>query len=289
MADGRSLIYQATAVTDLIKVRTSPPMLHVRVEGVTRPSGWRDLALVPRNYGAPPADRMQEFEFVASPPLQRVLEVETPVSVDTTLEVLPDWVRGVRVLSKTNVLEQMFPVELARPLAQEHQRDTAGPALVSCGNESTEVEALLVDEEEGFYYAQPEPGACREFLLVRSNHEEFKTEETVRCIARDPMTGRCLLKSKVPVTYRREAIRRLLARVCFPNSAQPWTEVENSIRLAVSAGVGVNTLTEGNLSGSADALRSSIQSTLAEQEVPTQGALTVDMRREKIVGPWQRS
>lgn len=78
-----------------------PLQITIVATGFVSTSGWGPGSLVPREYTTPPADGMQEFDFLATAPTGIVLQVLTPTSGTFDGE-LASWVKGLRVVAKTN-------------------------------------------------------------------------------------------------------------------------------------------------------------------------------------------
>jgi len=78
--------------------------LHLSAQGTVPTSGWSSPRLTARIYIEPPADGIQDFDFVAAPPTGPALEVLSPIatSIATMVE---SWFRGVRIHAKHNTLE----------------------------------------------------------------------------------------------------------------------------------------------------------------------------------------
>lgn len=81
--------------------KSNPPQLIVHAIGMASTSGWSNGNLSPRQYVTPPADGIQDFDFVATPPTGIVLQVLSPIAGDGEIQ-LEDWMKGVRVHSKSN-------------------------------------------------------------------------------------------------------------------------------------------------------------------------------------------
>ena len=95
----KELIY---SVKSVIAVAVQSKLLLVAATGETRTSGWKNAALDPFMYFTPPADGIQEFNFVATPPTGISIPVLSPIAVEYVWENPPKWVKGVRVYSETN-------------------------------------------------------------------------------------------------------------------------------------------------------------------------------------------
>lgn len=66
---------------------------------------WSDPQLSRYEYVTPPADGIQEYDFVAVPPSGIVDQTLTPIRAVDTVSPIPEWCKGVRVYSATNDVE----------------------------------------------------------------------------------------------------------------------------------------------------------------------------------------
>jgi hypothetical protein len=99
-------------------LKSNQPSLLIVCHGRVTSSGWSDPALSQYVYVSPPADGIQEFDFIAGrPPAGSiVLEVLTPVRAEATLESIDlanYWgpglpLRGVRVFAVSNAKSASF-------------------------------------------------------------------------------------------------------------------------------------------------------------------------------------
>lgn len=64
--------------------------------------GWKDAHLSRVHYVTPPADGIQDFNFLATPPAGIVSDVVTPISAKYRIEQEPHWLKGVRIHAATN-------------------------------------------------------------------------------------------------------------------------------------------------------------------------------------------
>lgn len=95
---------------DSVKLSVSkkdPPELTIKVDGTSSTPKWTNAALSRHEYGSPPQDGIQEFDFIAIPPSGFVLQVLAPISALHTVKDIPEWLRGVRVYSDTNNVEKV--------------------------------------------------------------------------------------------------------------------------------------------------------------------------------------
>lgn len=288
MSPTTTRIQAVSAITNLVRLRTDPPTLLVAATGWVSTSGWNHPALIPLSPDRPTADGILEFDFVAERPGGIVLQVQMPVAAQASLPDLPAWVRGVRILAETGTVEQLFPTFPGPAMIEgDIDEEEKAVALTDAGQEA-EVELLLIDEAEGYHGAAVERANCREFLLASVDIPEFKTESEVRCILRNPLTGRCVASGRVPVFYRRTSRQRLLVRICLPDARDIWREIEDCVRQAVMAGIAVGVLSGGNLAAAAAALKAYLLACLKAKLGAAVDDISVDLRRERIAGPWKR-
>jgi hypothetical protein len=100
-----SRIYRVDAI-ELSLNKKNPPELVITARGTCSTPGWQDIQLSIYEYVTPPADGMQEFDFVGTPPSGIVTQVLTPVSAEYLMPDPPKWLRGVRIHAATNSLEK---------------------------------------------------------------------------------------------------------------------------------------------------------------------------------------
>lgn len=86
---------------------SNPPMVNIATIGQVPTMGWTDPELPARVYAKPPADGIQEFDFVATPPSQSEDNMTSDVAAQAYF-VKPDWCIGVRVYAQTNQMEKTF-------------------------------------------------------------------------------------------------------------------------------------------------------------------------------------
>lgn len=87
---------------DLAFLKSHPPQLLVSSIGTVNSGGWKNGSLDLRYYIVPPADGIQDIDFVASPPAGPSTAVILPISAQTTIFPIPPWLKGVRVHAETN-------------------------------------------------------------------------------------------------------------------------------------------------------------------------------------------
>jgi hypothetical protein len=118
-------------------IKTMPPKLAVRCDGEVPTSGWKNAALGAWMYITPPADGIQDFDFIADPPTGIVLQWICPISTSTVLDRDPSnfWgpgqpLRGVRIHAQNNSIEQ-------------HLEDDVADVRIVTGPSTPEVEHLV--------------------------------------------------------------------------------------------------------------------------------------------------
>lgn len=97
-------IFEITKVETEIQ-KSNPPRLVIKAEGKASSSNWTGGKLEARIYPDFPADGIQDFDFVATPPTTFSNPVLTDISAMEIWEDPPANVKGVRVHSKTNFIE----------------------------------------------------------------------------------------------------------------------------------------------------------------------------------------
>jgi histidine decarboxylase len=95
------LIYQIDEVA-LYIIKTNPAILQVHAKGMTESRIWTNPQLVLSK--AIPLNGIYELEFVATPPSTRA-PVFTPIKAEFTFDPLPEDLKGIRVIAKTNSIE----------------------------------------------------------------------------------------------------------------------------------------------------------------------------------------
>jgi len=287
MSKDTILIYEVTAITGLAWTKKLPPDLLVSAEGLVRSTGYGNARLIPREYVRPPSDGVLELDFVADPPTGIVLYMLSPVTANVMVPDLPDWVRGVRIIAETNVVEQMFPEPLQRPAAMDGEAGDDDAMLIGEAADGSATESLLLEEEEGFVLLRTEGTSCHNFLLVSTNIPEVKTEWRIKCVVKDPFSGKCVVKTKVPQLFRRTSKLRLMARVCVPDGNDIWDELRDCIEQAIVAGLLASLVTSGNLAVGAATLKKYLLACLKSKLGDLVLDIDVDLRREKIAGTWK--
>ena len=98
-------IFQTVAV-EVTLLKSNPPQLAITAIGQVSSGGWKNGTLEPRYYIVPPADGIQDFDFVATPPFfSEAVQVMLPITAYHVIEQIPDWLLGVRIHAKTNNVE----------------------------------------------------------------------------------------------------------------------------------------------------------------------------------------
>ena len=87
--------------------KINPPQLVVEAVGTVNSSGWSGGRLVPYSYVTPPADGIQDFDFLALAPSGMVLWAMQPITGHASIELSP-WMKGVRIHTSTNAIEVLF-------------------------------------------------------------------------------------------------------------------------------------------------------------------------------------
>jgi hypothetical protein len=87
--------------------KSNPPQLFIHAAGMVSSSGWTNGKLNPRQYVTPPADGVQDFDFIATPPSGFALQVLSPITGDGEMK-LEDWMLGIRVHAKSNNMTVML-------------------------------------------------------------------------------------------------------------------------------------------------------------------------------------
>ena len=103
--------YEVTGVTASLAQDGAEGLytLTVTATGTVNSGGWRDPQLSPYIYVTPPADGIQVFDLIASPPPSDAIVTWgfVPVTATITGHLAP-WVKGVRVQASTNEQEVMI-------------------------------------------------------------------------------------------------------------------------------------------------------------------------------------
>ena len=103
------LIYQVISV-DLSFDKKDPPNALVKAKGNARSSGYTNPRLEAVIYVTPPADGIQDLQFMVDAPTGVDKPVITPLETPIfRIAPIPKWFKGVRVISETNKIEKKGP------------------------------------------------------------------------------------------------------------------------------------------------------------------------------------
>ena len=105
MSGTPTLVREVTGVSISI-LEKEPPILVVQAVGNVPTGGWSHPGLSRVVYIVPPADGIQDYEFMATPPSGPAIEVISEVVAEDSWDNPPDWVKGVRVKAATNAIEK---------------------------------------------------------------------------------------------------------------------------------------------------------------------------------------
>lgn len=140
MADDIGTVYAVDHV-QLTLLKSNPPSLVISASGRTTSSGWSNGRLSRYVYIVPPADRVQEFDFVATPPApdQIVLPVLTAITAEFSIGPFDEanfWgpgmpLLGVRVYAATNSKTSLFATKPGMPPVKTVPVDPPPPAKLS--------------------------------------------------------------------------------------------------------------------------------------------------------------
>lgn len=260
-------------------LKRQPPIPFVAADGCVPTSGWTGGALAAHVYVNPPADGIQDFDFIATPPTGIVLPVVSPIAAPPVLlENMPAWLRGVRVHARDNVIERLLTPAAAPLVEADVEAPAAAPAALAATDdvvfdEIDDEVALLLDAGE----------ACHRFTLLKLNGwPEVKTEFENKCVT---LFGKRVC-TKLPVVYRRSCELVIEAEVCWPGQAEIVAAVEDCARQALAAG-GLAGLLAGNLAAATAAFETYLRGCLAAKGVAASGGVRVGLRRRNHCGPWK--
>ena len=105
MTGSSQLIAEITDVSVTI-LESEPPILVVHASGKVSSGGWSHPGLSRVVYITPPADGIQDYNFMATPPANQAIDVMTPIAAEDRWHNPPEWLKGVRVKSATNSMEE---------------------------------------------------------------------------------------------------------------------------------------------------------------------------------------
>lgn len=288
MEKSETAVLEVTALKSVDIIKSNPPSLHVSADGYVTTSGWTCGMLMPREYVTPPADGIQEFDFVATPPDGIVLQVISKISASGVLPEMPAWVRGVRVVTATNKIDFAFiAAETLFDGAEIAAADDTDAALLVKTVSGKEVEPVLATEIEGALQEARAGQSCRSFTIASVNFPEVKTEWKIKCVLKNPFNDKCITKTKVPVLYRRTSKITLYAQVCVPSDDVLWDAVKDCVEKAVIAGIAVGVVTSGNLAAASAALKAFLISCLKGKFGNIINDIDVNLSRRKVPGAWK--
>ena len=78
-----------------------PQKVVLHAIGIVISSGWTNARLVSQTYVVQPSDATQDFDFVATPPTDRALQVLSPITSEIEI-ALESWVKAVRIRAVDN-------------------------------------------------------------------------------------------------------------------------------------------------------------------------------------------
>ena len=291
------LVMRAVAIKDVALQKKNPPTLYVLAQGEVSSTGWNRARLEPRVYVTPPADGVQEFDFVAEPPDGIRLPVITPVLGEGCCPAA-DWLQGVRVYAETNTLERpvapdataLVDVDLDDPESGPSQGDAAAAdpmddtlrRVADTAPEDVESDELVEMHTDAGFRAG---SSCLSFTVFSvSGWPETKTVWKNKCIVK--IGGKCRLKTNVPVVYTRKSKLRVIASICLKDADELKREIEDCVKQAIAAGVFAGVLT-GNLGAIAAAFTAHLKGCLAAKSVDV-ADLSVRLRQHKKPGKWKK-
>lgn len=99
-------------------LKSRPPILRIFGFGVARTGGWSNAVLFPNVYIEPPEDGIQTYRLCATAPpsdavVPSVLDDTLEFSLDAPVDQLPKWMKGFRIVSENDEIEEHFPGMLA--------------------------------------------------------------------------------------------------------------------------------------------------------------------------------
>jgi hypothetical protein len=100
-------VYKVNEVTVTLE-KSKPPVLVVVAKGETRTSGYTNGRLERRQYVIPPADGLQDYDFVADPPRGVATGALSPIEATDRWEDPPSWLKGSRVHAESNQMEGLI-------------------------------------------------------------------------------------------------------------------------------------------------------------------------------------
>jgi hypothetical protein len=121
----KELVYDVKAV---VAIAISQNIVFVAATGDTRTSGWKNPELKPVTYVQPPPDGIQDFSFVATPPMGPYQPVLAPIATEYVWLKPPKWLKGVRVSAETNSKTVKIIKRAEAPQAKAKKAAPAKPA-----------------------------------------------------------------------------------------------------------------------------------------------------------------
>lgn len=281
-------ILEVNAITRIVFDKKNPPNIHIDAKGLVSSLGWSNGLLIPRVYVKPPADGIQDFDFVATRPTGPVPLPLATICGSGGIEMAP-WMCGVRVHAKNNAVEQKFAsscdplFECELPVDENDSRKTP---LQTEDEADHEVETAEVYLDFGGDQKIEGANRCHSFdLLTISNFPEAKTEWENKCILR--IGGKCRASTKIPILYRRTSRLVLSVRICWPSEDDIVSAVVDCARQAVAAGV-LAGLISGSLQAAAAALKAYLIACLKSKGIGFADDISVSLQQLKREGTWKR-
>ena len=105
MSGDPRLVREVTDVSISI-LEKEPPILVVQASGNVPTGGWTNPGLSRVVYVTEPADGIQDYEFMATPPSGMATDMITPVHAKDSWDNPPDCLKGVRVKAASNSMEE---------------------------------------------------------------------------------------------------------------------------------------------------------------------------------------
>ena len=146
-------------------------------------------------------------------------------------------------------------------------------------------EGIQVEETDGFSVAADKKKCYEMVVLSAKVWPEVKTEYPIKCVL--SVFGKCRIKTKVPVAYKRISRLELVVRVCVPTEDDIKDAIEECIKGAVLAGV-ITSLSAGTVAATATALKVYLQGCLVAKGIKAEDDISVDASIRKKPGRWSR-
>ena len=145
-------------------------------------------------------------------------------------------------------------------------------------------EGVQVEETDGFTVISREQKCYETVVLSAKVWPEIKIKWPIKCVL--SVLGKCRIKTKVPVTYKRISKLQLITRICVPSEDDLKNDIEDCIKEAVLAGVIVGVGT-GSVALIASALKVYLTACLTAKGVEAANNISVDARMSKEPGKWK--